>query len=101
MSIHTKRDILNYLQEHYDDFKNLYNVNKIGLFGSFARDEATNKSDIDIFVDMKPNLYNMIAIKDKIEKDLKRKVDLVREHKNIKPILLKMIKKDLIYVKWR
>lgn len=99
MSIHTKRDILNYLQEHYDDFKNLYNVNKIGLFGSFARDEATNKSDIDIFVDMKPNLYNMIAIKDKIEKDLKRKVDLVREHKNIKPILLKMIKKDLIYVK--
>ncbi len=99
MSIHTKRDILNYLQEHYDDFKNLYNVNKIGLFGSFARDEATNKSDIDIFVDMKPNLYNMIAIKDKIEKDLKRKVDIVREHKNIKPILLKMIKKDLIYVK--
>ncbi len=98
MSIHTKKDILNYLEEQYDDFKKVYNVKKIGVFGSFARDEATDDSDVDIFVDMKPNLFNLIAIKDKIENDLKRRVDIVREHKNIKPMLLKMIKKDLIYV---
>ena len=98
MNIHTKKDVLNYLREHFEEFKNLYDIEKIGLFGSFARDEATDKSDIDIFVNMKPNLYNLIAIKKQIEKDLKRKVDIVREHKHIKPILLKMIKKDLIYV---
>ena len=37
------------------------------------------------------------AIKEQIENDLNRKVDITREHKNIKPIFLKMIQKDLIY----
>lgn len=93
-----KTNILNYLKEHYSEFKNKYNVEKIGLFGSYARDEATENSDIDIFVKMKPSLFDMVAIKEQIENDLNRKVDIIREHKNIKPIFLKMIKKDLIYV---
>lgn len=88
---------MNYLKEHYSEFKNKYNVEKIGLFGSYARDEATENSDIDIFVKMKPSLFDMVAIKEQIENDLNRKVDIIREHKNIKPIFLKMIQKDLIY----
>ena len=92
-----KTNILNYLKEHYSEFKNKYNVEKIGLFGSYARDEATENSDIDIFVKMKPSIFDMVAIKEQIENDLNRKVDIIREHKNIKPIFLKMIQKDLIY----
>lgn len=92
-----KTNILNYLKEHYSEFKNKYHVEQIGLFGSYARDEATENSDIDIFVKMKPSLFDMVAIKEQIENDLDRKVDIVREHKNIKPIFLKMIQKDLIY----
>lgn len=93
----TKSDILNYLKEHYQEFHNRYNVEKIGLFGSYARDEATLDSDIDIFVKMKPNMFDMIAIKEQIEEDLHTKVDIIREHKNIKPFFLEMINKDLIY----
>ena len=93
-----KTNILNYLKEHYSEFKTKYNVEQIGLFGSYARDEATESSDIDIFVKMKPSLLDMVAIKEQIENDLDRKVDIIREHKNIKPIFLKMIQKDLIYV---
>ena len=92
-----KTNILNYLKEHYSEFKNKYNVEKSGLFGSYARDEATENSDIDIFVKMKPSLFDMVAIKEQVENDLNRKVDIIREHKNIKPIFLKMIQKDLIY----
>ena len=92
-----KTNILNYLKEHYSEFKHKYNVEKIGLFGSYARDEATENSDIDIFVKMEPSLFDMVAIKEQIENDLNRKVDIIREHKNIKPIFLKMIQKDLIY----
>ena len=92
-----KTNILNYLKEHYSEFKNKYNVEKIGLFGSYARDEATENSDIDIFVKMKPSLFDMVAIKEQIENDLNRKVDIIREHKNIKPIFLKMIKNKAIY----
>ena len=58
-----KTNILNYLKEHYSEFKNKYNVEKIGLFGSYARDEATENSDIDIFVKMEPSLFDMVAIK--------------------------------------
>lgn len=92
-----KTNILNYLKEHYSEFKSKYNVEQIGLFGSYARDEATENSDIDIFVKMKPSLFDMVAIKEQIENDLDKKVDIIREHKNIKPIFLKMIQKDLIY----
>jgi len=53
---------------------------------------------IDIFVKMKPDLFKMVELKEKIEKDLKKKVDIVREHKHIKPFLLKMIQKDINYV---
>ena len=93
----TKNDVLHYLKEHYQEFHRQYSVEKIGLFGSYARDEATKDSDIDIFVTMKPNMFGMIAIKEQIEEDLHTKVDIIREHKNIKPFFLEMIKKDLIY----
>ena len=93
----TKHDILSYLNEHYEEFETRYNVEKIGLFGSYARDEATDDSDIDIYVKMKPNMFDMIAIKDTIEKSLHKKVDIIREHKNMKPFFLEMINKDLIY----
>ncbi|MEA2018033.1 MAG: nucleotidyltransferase domain-containing protein [Campylobacterota bacterium] len=93
----TKVDILSYLKEHYQEYKSLYNVEKIGLFGSYARDEATKDSDIDIFVTMEPGMFNMIAIKQQIEEDLHKKVDIIREHKNIKPLFLEMIHRDLIY----
>ncbi|QOP44468.1 nucleotidyltransferase [Sulfurimonas sediminis] len=93
----TKRDVLNYLKEHYPEFHKQYAVEKIGLFGSYARDEATPQSDIDIFVKMRPNMFDMIAIKEQIEDDLHTKVDIVREHKNMKPFFLEMIQKDLIY----
>ena len=93
----TKFDILNYLKQHSQEFHKNYHVEKIGLFGSFARNEATKDSDIDIYVKMKPNLFNMIAVKEQIEEDLNTKVDIIREHKNIKPFFLEMITKDLIY----
>jgi predicted nucleotidyltransferase len=94
----SKANVLDYLKEHYLEFKNKYDVEKIGLFGSYARDEAKESSDIDIFVKMKPSLFDMVAIKEQIENDLHKKVDIIREHKNIKPFFLKMIQKDLIYV---
>ncbi len=93
-----KQDILDYLKEHKEEFIKRYELESIALFGSYARDEATKNSDIDIFVRMKPDIFKIVALKNRIERDLKKKVDIVREHKNIKPFLLKMIKKDIEYV---
>ena len=94
----TKENIINYLKTHKTEFQKEYEVEKIGLFGSYARDEAKIDSDIDIFVKMKPDLFKLVGLKQHIEEDLQKKVDIIREHKHIKPFLLKMIHKDIEYV---
>ena len=93
----TKYDVLNYLNKHFQEFQTKYNVEKIGLFGSYARDEATKDSDIDIFVQMHPKLLDMIAIKQLIEEDLHQKVDIVRLRDKMNPYLKKRILQDGIY----
>ena len=94
----TKAAILEYLRSHKEQFHQKYAVERIGLFGSYARDEATDTSDIDLFVEMKPDLFSMIGLKQEIEEALSRPVDIVRNHKHIKPLLYEMIEKDITYV---
>jgi len=94
----TQNDILTYLSQHKKEFQERYHIEKIGLFGSYARNEAHQESDIDIFVKMPPKMFHLIALKQQIEEDLKKSVDILREHKQMKPFLLRMIEKDIAYV---
>lgn len=94
----TKKEILDYLALRKDEFRQKYGVEKIGLFGSYARDEATESSDIDIFVYMPPSFDHLAELKYTIEEDLKKSVDVSINHKRIKPIFLKLINKDICYV---
>ena len=89
-----KTNILNYLKEHYSEFKEKYSVEEIGLFGSYARDEATDKSDIDIFVKMEPSLFHMMDIKEELENYFNKNVDIVRLRDRMNPYLQKRILKD-------
>jgi len=94
----TKKEILKYLSNHKKEFQKKFQVEEIGLFGSYARDEAKADSDIDIFVQMKPDLFKLVELKQQIEEDLEKKVDIIRNHKYMKPFLLEMIRKDINYV---
>lgn len=94
----TKTDILDYLKSHKPDFEKKYRVSKIGLFGSYVKNQSNDESDIDLFVEMKPDLYMVVGLKQQIEHDLQKKVDLVTKHKHIKPLLLEMIEKEIEYV---
>ena len=58
----TKEDILNYLTQHKQEFREKYDVEKIGLFGSCTRGEECEEGDIDIFVMMKPDLLEMVGL---------------------------------------
>ncbi len=93
----TKSEILDYLKNNYTYLKEKYDVETIGIFGSYARNEAKEDSDIDIFVKMKPKLLNMVAVKQKIEEDLDKKVDIVRLREKMNPYLKKRILEDGIY----
>ena len=76
-----------------------YGVSRASLFGSVARGENTEKSDIDILVEVPENksLFDMMDIQFALEDILKKKVDLV-EYKAIKPRLRPYILKDQIQI---
>lgn len=58
-----------------------YYVEKIGVFGSFARGEQTKNSDVDILVSFyKPIGWAFFDLKEFLEKELDRKVDLVTKN---------------------
>jgi len=96
----TRIEILDFLKVNKSIFETRFNCIKIGLFGSFARNEQTEKSDIDIIVEFNPNtpdLYETeIELKNFISNQFSRKVDICAE-KWIKPIFKPMVLKDTIY----
>ncbi len=97
-----KRDeILSFLRERKDELFSEYQLVKIGLFGSFARNEGTEDSDIDLIVEFQPNTENLSDKKSKIKslvaKRFDREVDLCRE-KYIKPYFKSQILQSAIYV---
>lgn len=100
MPILTDEQIFTLIKSHKDDFYKRYGVLKIGLFGSFARKEQTEASDVDIAIEMEPekkNIHNFLAFKRHLEKEFGRKVDLGIESA-LKPEARKFIEKEIIYV---
>jgi hypothetical protein len=69
------------------------------LFGSIARDEQTDHSDVDVFVDTKtPNPFLLMEAKEFLENSTGRPVDIIRNHSNLNPRLRKRIERDGITV---
>jgi len=73
-----------------------YPISKIGIFGSFARNELIEESDIDILVNYEEtiSLFTLVKIHRELEELLGRKVDIVSE-KYLHPRLKDSIEKDL------
>lgn len=96
-----KTDILNYLLANKDFFRLKYNVIKIGIFGSYAREEQTEKSDIDIIVEFDENTEDLFDKKFELREymmlQFNKNIDLCREGA-IKPVFKPLILKDAIYV---
>jgi uncharacterized protein len=66
------------LKDQKDFLLQQYFVSKIGLFGSYIREEQTEKSDIDILVEFtRPVGFEFIELKDYLESLFNKPVDLV------------------------
>ena len=95
----TKKLILEFLKTHKKEMKEKFGVTKIGLFGSYARNEATSDSDIDIAVEIESDnsFRSFFSLLYFLERGLDNKIDLGIEH-SLKPIAKKNILKEIIYV---
>ena len=90
--------LLNELRSLKADLATRYEVNKIGIFGSVARDEANDNSDIDIVVDMQPNILKRVHLQKELEERFGRKVDVVRYWYGMNKYLKARIEREAVYV---
>lgn len=76
-----------------------YGVRRMGIFGSVARHEQQEGSDVDVYIEGELHgMFAMGSIKSELEDLLGVSVDLVRLHEGMNPMLLKKIIKEGIYV---
>jgi len=93
-----KEDILKILKDELAQLDKDFGVKKIGLFGSYARGEQTENSDIDILVDFEKfiSFFKFIELEDYLSDKLKAKVDLVSIDA-LKPLIKPDILEEAIY----
>ena len=93
----TQREILGLLEKHRDEIKK-FGVKEIGVFGSVARGEQTETSDVDVLVELERETFadymNLLFF---LEDLFGRKVDLVMKD-TIKPLIKDRILSETIYV---
>lgn len=93
-----KADILHKLKELKPFLKKEYAVNSIGLFGSFATNEATAESDIDLLVELdKPIGWGFFSLEIFLEQTFGRKIDLVTQNA-LRPAMQDDILNNINYV---
>lgn len=74
-------------------------LDALGLFGSFARDEAGPQSDIDVvFRTARPNLLLTVQLQQALEQEMGMPVDVVRLRDTMNPRLKSRIERDAVYV---
>ena len=94
-----KDQILSMLKVYYLCNKDELGIERIGLFGSFARGEAKAESDVDIIVSLKkPDLYQYAIITRHLEVVFGRHVDLVSAKSKLGEEFRSQLEKDVIYV---
>lgn len=95
----TQKDIIRILQNYKKEFANQYNILTIGIFGSVARDEAGDESDVDIVVRIsEPDFFILAGIKDDLEDRLNKSVDIVSYRDSMNPFLKRRIDSEAVYV---
>jgi len=95
----TKVEYMNILQRFKREYGDKYGIVRIGLFGSVARDEHTEESDIDVLVEAPVlDLFSMVGIRRQLEEMMGISVDVVRKTEYMRPRFKARIEKEVIYV---
>ena len=95
----TQNEIIDFMKAHKKEFQEQLGVIKIGLFGSYARGDAREDSDVDIAVELSDEnrADNYFKLLHYLEDNLKMKIDLGIES-CLKPAAKDNVQKEIIYV---
>ena len=97
---HLQRDnVLAILRQHKADLCDRYGLISLGIFGSVARDEAREDSDLDVIVKLsKPNLFSLVHLREELISLLGCQVDIVHESQTLRPFFRNIIERESIWV---
>ena len=99
MSALRRNEVLEVLARHKAELAARYGLTSLGVFGSVARDEADEQSDVDIVYETDvPNLFRAVHIKRELEALLHRRVNVIRWRERINPRLKARIEREAVYV---
>ena len=91
----TLNEIISILKEYKKTMSSQYGIKRLGVFGSVARGEQTESSDLDICVEIEtPNFYILCDIQEKLTG---YKIDLLRLRQNLNELLMNNIRRDGIF----
>lgn len=94
-----KRDeALAALKSQREILQTQFGVTRLGIFGSVARDEANELSDLDVVVEMAPDLFMMVHLKEHLQDTLQIPVDIVRYRQSMNSFLKQRIDREAVYV---
>jgi uncharacterized protein len=94
----TREEILAGLRTAKSELQEQFRVRTLALFGSYARNQQTERSDVDILVEVDPSIgLSFVSLADELEQRLHERVDLVSS-RAVKPSRRRLIEPDLIYV---
>lgn len=93
-----KNEIIKILKAYKDEFAEQYSIKELGIFGSVARNENNDDSDIDVVVHIqRPDLFKLAGIKQDLEERFKKPVDLITYRENMNQFLKKRIDQESEY----
>ncbi len=94
----TTNEYIDLIRAHSDELRSQFGVRSLRLFGSVARGEQHEGSDVDVCVEMEPRIYLVFRLQLFLEQLCQCPVDVIHMHRHINPYLLKHINRDGIYV---
>ncbi|MHA2227464.1 MAG: nucleotidyltransferase family protein [Candidatus Hodarchaeales archaeon] len=95
----TKKKIIDFLEAERSFLMRTYHVNTIGLFGSYAREEQTETSDLDLLIEFtKPiSYFTLFKLEDYLSEKLGVHVEIVTPD-GLKELIKPIIMRDVLYV---
>lgn len=98
-SLSDRERLLSLLKVYFSSNKEAFGIERLGLFGSFARGEAGPDSDVDIIIELsQPDLFRYATIQQQLETVFHRHVDLISAHAHLPESFQARLEQEAIYV---
>jgi len=98
-AVRTTEEYLNMLRRNKQIYCEMYGVTRIGIFGSVARGEQTESSDVDVYFEADDiSLFRMGGLLYDLQELFNSPVDLVHNSGKLHPKFQQRIDKEIIYV---